>query len=484
MAFPDKQTIDNWGVLGNQGWSFEDLLPYYRKFHNFHEPDAETKKHLALDYDEPQFHGTSGPVQVSYGRTQTEFTSAWPRTFEKLGRKTRADPQSGLAVGGLNVPGGLNPDGWTRSHAAVSYLTPEVRQRPNLHIITEALVEKVLFQENSSPIIANGVQYVDKEGKTQIAHARGEVILCGGAFNSPQILELSGIGSEDILDKFGISTKVHLPGVGTNLQDHVLFGSHWESRIPTLDQLRDPAVAGAAFQEYQEHKTGLCANGTWNLAFLPSSASEADRERLLGMMNERPPCSSSSPGRVKQDELVRQTLENPKSAAAGYLFIPISPSPNIAPFEISDEAKQAQFIAVWTSISHPFARGTCHISSSNARDAPAIDPQYCSHPADVELGVWHTQYLAKVFATEPLASLIKPDGLKIPANLDEILKDPNAAREHFTKTAATSYHPCGTCPMMREKDFGVVDARLRVYGVKGLRVVDASVFPLIPRGNI
>lgn len=478
MSFPDRQSVDNIAALGNEGWTFDEMLPYYRKFHTFHEPDAELIAHLGLDYSDTSAHGTSGPVQVSFGKHQTDLDAAWGRTFANLGCKATKDPQSGSVIGGVNLPACLDPKGFTRSHSAAAYLTDKVKTRPNLKIVTEALVEKVILNGTT----ASGVQYVVSEGIPQIAHGK-EIIICGGAFNSPQILELSGIGSKRILEGLGIESKVDLPGVGANLQDHTLTGGSWETVGPTLDSFRDPAIAGAAFQEYQASQSGPMSNGTWNLAFLPTGFTDAEKREFSTLLEGFTSDGDKSCGLLKQHQVIRKTIEDPQGVSSSYILVPVSPSPDQSPVEIPPDAANSNFLSIWASVAHPFSRGTVHIRSSDIHDHPTIDPRYFSHPADVEIAVKHLQNLKIVTSTAPLVDQIKPQGMRLPANLDQITSNVDAAREHV-KTGTTCYHPCGTCSMMPREDDGVVDNRLRVYGVKGLRVVDASVLPLIPQGNI
>lgn len=480
MTFPDKQSLDSFGEIGNPGWSFATLQPYLRKFHTFHEPSDEVKHRLGLKYMNPKTHGTSGPIQVSYGNYHTGIlNAAWPATWANLGRESKVDPCSGEAQGGVSAPGTVSPESWTRSYAAGAYLTPEVRARENLHIITHALVEKIVFDGS----VAKGARYRDSDGQNLAVHGK-EIILCGGVFNSPQLLELSGIGSKTILDQLNIPIVFDLPGVGENLQDHSNVGVSFEATMETFDSFKIPAKLAGAVNEYQESRSGPMTSAIFNMAFMPclkdSFGSEAGLAELLRRSVEDP---ALGPGLRKQYELIERIVGNSDLSSVQYIAAPIGlDNFDQSAGNVTPEAAVANMITLFASLSHPFSRGSCHIKSSKVEDYPIIDPKYFTHPADVEIIARHLQFLRTIASTKPLADLLKPDGLTIPVDVD--LDDLEYVRNKLVGTGFTTYHPCGTCAMMPRELNGVVDERLRVHGVNGLRVVDASVFPLIPRGNI
>lgn len=481
MTFPDRDSIDNFAQMGNPGWDYTELQPYYRKFHTFHEPTAEASEAMDLDYADTSLHGTSGPIQVSYGNYISGITQAWSRTFKALGRKSVADPLSGNALGAVNAPGSINPDKFTRSSAAAGYLTANVRQRNNLHIITKASVERVLLKEKNGAITAKGVRYTSGDGQCHDVHGR-EVILSGGVFNSPQLLELSGIGNAKALQDLEIQSIVDLPGVGENLQDHAMVGISLESTEPTMDSFRDKALMGTAFQEYKEKARGPFTSGTFNQAYLPCVAlmsSPTSQLELTKLLDAH--AKSDLPGLQKQHDLVRSIVEDSNKSSIQYLCAPVQLRPEQNSRTVPEEARLADYFTLYSSLSHPFSRGTVHVRSNNIVDPPLIDPKYFSNPLDRELLAYHLHYLPTIFKTQPLAGLVKPNGQTIPTDLN--LDSLEYAR-NLVDTGFTTYHPCGTCAMMPREDGGVVDPQLRVYGVNGLRVVDASIFPLIPRGNI
>ena len=485
MTFPSKSSIDCWASLGNPSWTFDSMEPYYRKFHTFNEPSDTIAESLGLDYLDGDIHGKSGPIQVTFGDYQTDFDKAWTSTFERLGRKATKDPLSGLCVGGHNTAASIDPTTMTRSYAGNAYLSEQVLRRPNLRIVTEATVERISFRQKShgEDRVAESVLFRDRDGRTHTLPA-DEIVLCAGVIQSPQILELSGVGSPELITSHGIESIVDLPQVGENLQDHAIVGVSFESSVPTFDSFRDPKTAGAAFAQYQKEKTGPMAMATYSAAFLPcmgflGSDGEKDLKRLFKeYLGDN---DIQNPSRMQQYQLIRSIIEDPKQSSVHYLFAPVQLNPRQSPAPVSEEARAADYITLFTSLSHPFSRGSVHIVSSNPTDKPAVDPRYFSHPLDVEIVGRHLQYLPTIVATEPLASLLKKDGRRIPVEANLASLD---ATRKLTELGFTTYHPCGTCAMMPRELGGVVDEDLRVHDVKNLRVVDASVFPMIPRGNI
>ena len=468
------------------------MEPYYRKFHTFHEPSAAMKEYLDLDYLEEKLHGKTGSVQVTFGEFQSEFDKAWVSCFNTLGRKATRDPISGLCIGGHNTAASINPFSMTRSFAGNAYLSEQVKRRPNLQIITGATVERIVLRGKANKndlLIAEGVSFRDRSGMIRMVSA-SEVILCAGVVQSPQILELSGIGSSEILSSYGIETIVDLPAVGENLQDHPIVGVSFESKVSTFDSFRDPNVIGAVLKEYQQEKTGPLAKATYSAAFMPCMSFLEHRdeedlkqlfEKYLGDGDTWSLAFQAHPSLKTQYELVRSIIEDPQQSSIQYLLAPVQLNPKQSPVSVSIEARAADCITLFASLSHPLSRGSVHIASANPADKPDVDPQYFTHPLDVEIVARHLQYLDVIAATEPLASLLKKNGRRIPTDVD--LKSLDAAKQ-LTELGFTTYHPCGTCAMMPREMGGVVDQDLRVYGMQNVRVVDASVFPMIPRGNI
>ncbi|KAL8884246.1 MAG: hypothetical protein Q9215_007666 [Flavoplaca cf. flavocitrina] len=430
--------------------------------------------------------GTTGPIQVSFGDFQGQLQKQWPETFETLGMNGARDPLTGMGSGGHSNPASIDPKSKTRSHAGSGYYDADVRKRPNLRLLSEAMVEKVILTRlEDGKLMAKGVQFTFKAGKKHIANASQEVILSAGAFQSPQLLELSGIGSRHLLERFGIEVIIDNPFVGENLQDHPMASISPEvaDDIPTADILRDPKVFSAATEEDNKSKTGLLTSGTYCSAFLPvvDFLQDDGPDKLSALLDQHlnNDAYPSFPAQTQQYELLREILQS-KDDASIHCYM--------APFQMNVEAGSAaskyfspvtegNFVTMLAALSHPFSRGSVHINSADVNDKPIIDPRYLSHPLDNEILARHVQFMEILIRTEPLAKTVGEYRQTHVETLEE-------ARKLGPRTVTSNFHPSGTCAMMPKDLGGVVDEQLIVYGTTNLRIVDASIFPLEPRGNI
>lgn len=259
-----KAAVDAWAQFGNPGWDWHSLAPYFKKFHTLSRPSPPASKHLRLDYIDDAVRATDGPVQASFPEeTDDPLPTAWVDTLAALGWPASGDPFSGEFVGGYINAMSIDPDSRTRSDAATAYYGP-AKARSNLHVVTGAVAEKIIFDTSSEVPKAVGVQ-VQRGGKTTTVRATKEVILAAGVFGTPKLLELSGIGDKSLLEKIGVPVIVHNHNVGENLQDHPNAGVSFEvaDGVQTLDGLsrQEPEAIGAAMQEYISKKKGPFALG-------------------------------------------------------------------------------------------------------------------------------------------------------------------------------------------------------------------------------
>lgn len=397
------------------------------------------------------------------------------------------DPLSGRSTGGFSYLSSVDPKTWERSHAGSAYYAP-VADRPNLHLLTDSLVEKITLEMFPSGVVATGVKF-SRNGSTEFRKASKEIFLCAGAFQSPQLLELSGVGLPKLLNSHGIEVVVENPNVGENLQDHPMSGMCLEviDGLPTIDMIRDPAVIQGAMEAYQSDRAGPLTSSFHSIASLPlveflSEEGKLELKKLLDANIEDPPPSQPR-SQPLQHAILRSILESPTDGSivigmgASQLHFEASLQKDI--YAITDPGNYMCFLV---ALAHPYSRGSVHITSPSASDAPEIDPRYFSHPLDLEILARHVRYIPTIASTQPLGSLIKDGGQRLPKGTD--ISTLTAAKEHVKRNLITNNHPCGTCAMLPKESDGVVDERLRVYGVGGLRVVDASIFPMIPRGNI
>ncbi|KAK6536835.1 hypothetical protein TWF281_001045 [Arthrobotrys megalospora] len=476
---PSQKDINNWGLLGNANWTWNALKPYFKKSEQYVAPSPQVASDLQTQYIVPGSHGNSGPVKTGFPDWYSELAEAWPRTFANRGLAINGDPKDGLALGGYTNLLNLDLSGHTRSYAATAYYAPNAG-RPNLHLFTGSLVKKVVTASVGGQITATGIQFI-KNGTTTTLTATKEVIVSAGTYGSPHILELSGIGKPSLLTQYGIPVVVNNPNVGENLQDHVYvpIGFEVNPGIFTLDSFRDGDVFLAAYQEYLANRTGPIS--------VAGSSSALLSLRQIAGNNYVPPLaastSSSALGLGAQHALQIQDLFT--EAVAQELTIGAGITPiwqNNTKKLFGNEIPTGNFFSLLGVLEHPFSRGSSHIKSSDPAVYPAIDPKYLSHPLDIELLskiVLHQQTIAR---TPPLSDLLKGNGTVYQPGYHEIT--PANVKSWIKAALQSEFHPSGTCSMLPRIKGGVVDERFKVYGVKKLRVVDASVFPLLSRANI
>ncbi|OTB01556.1 putative GMC oxidoreductase [Hypoxylon sp. CI-4A] len=479
---PAQAEIDAWAKLGNPGWDWAGLVPSYKKSYTLIPPaDQATLDHLGIDWINDEYRGTSGPIKVSFpGIIQNPLCKAWIDAFRGLNKATNADPFSGNSVGGYSNTASVDPETKTRSYANSAYGAP-IRQRPNVRVITEAKVQKILLGETSAGTVkAKGVQVL-VEGKTETFIPTKDVVLASGVFNTPKLLELSGIGNKDILERHGIKVQVNLPGVGENLQDHLMTGLSYEvvDGVMTGDPLmrQQPEALAQAQQLYVEHKTGpFTIGGMQSHAFMSTP-------NITELLEKFPRAQDA--GGLEQYDITRSILEEPNSSSIAWLmFLAQTNLHEGGKSFVGSQLLPENFASLGCVQSHPFSRGSTHVSSADIDAEPNIDPRYFSHPADLEIMARNLQALdTQLRPSKELAPFFKPDGKRNHPDAFHV-GNLDGAKKYILDTATTAYHGCGSAAMLPREKGGVVDPKLTVYGTENIRIVDASIFPLIPRGNI
>jgi choline dehydrogenase-like flavoprotein len=472
---PSRDVMDGWEKLGNPGWNWDAIKPYFQKAFSMSKLRQETKEHLGISW--PHDELLKGPTKTSYpSQLEVPLMSAWNKSFQNIGYQMTQDPFSGVGVGSFPPLSTVDPSTKERSYSATEYYK-SAAHRENLHVLTGAIVEKVLLQKTESSIEAIGVQFL-KNGATVTAEAQREVILAAGALQSPKLLELSGIGNATIINKYEIEVLINNPYVGENLQDHpvsriglVRFGTAEDAK--NLDPI-DAAMARIKRTGAGPFKLIGCPS----YAYLPvmnliDSEGQATLESLLDS-NAPQGVDPSHPQAQLYYDLARHSLEHKEEASAAYLTSMWQNQP-------TDDTPPERAVLVGVMLSQPLSRGTVHIASSSPTSMPLIDPKYFSNALDLEIYARQVQYLETIASSEPFhGELLKLTGAREPAFY---LQDLEVAKEYVRRTVNSMWHPCGTCAMLPREKGGVVDERLVVYGTANLRVVDASVMPLIPRAN-
>lgn len=410
------QDFDRWRQLGNEGWSYEEVLPYFKRSMN-QERGAD------------EFHGVGGPLNVKDGASPLPTHKVFIQAGIEAGYDFNAD-FNGAEQEGVG-PFQLTKVGNQRCSAARGYLAP-VLARPNLTVVTGARLLRVLFENKQ----AVGVTY-DLKGAAITAKAAKEVLLCAGAVQSPQLLQLSGIGDQAALQALGIDCLQHLPGVGKNLQDHldVVVQHHVTDPAMTLDGAIKLYKLPYIFLRYLLFKDGLGTDNPLEAgAFLKT----------------------------------RAELEVPDIQLH---FIPV--------FMLDHGRRRGPGPGMCIHICQlrPESRGEVTLASSDPFADPLIKANYLAVDSDLDVLVAGVKVARKIFATDAFKPIL---GEEYADSRDAIADED--IKGFIRKTAETIYHPVGTCKMGHD-DLAVVDARLRVRGIKNLRVVDASVMPTLVGGN-
>jgi len=404
---------DHWAALGNDGWAYEDVLPYFKRAeHNERGPS--------------EYHGTGGPRNVADPQSPNELSEAFIEAAGAVGLPRNDDFNAG-DQSGVGLYQVTQKDG-QRHSAADAYLKP-VLDRSNLTVTTGAQVTQVRFDGRE----AIGVDYVpDGAETTESVDADKEVILSAGAINSPQLLMLSGVGPADHLAAHDISVVHDLPGVGRNLQDHLQVKLNYACEKPIT-------LAGA--------------DSLWNL--------------LKYLVLKRGPLTSNV-AEAGGFASVSEGVDRPD------IQFHFGPS-----YSVNHGFDNPDGHGFWLGALclQPESRGQITLRSADPFDDPAIDPRYLSEDADREILLDGLKLIREILQAEPFDDYrgeeVSPGS---DAQSDEQLT------EHLRETAHSLYHPVGTCKM-GDDELAVVDDRLSVHGVDGLRVVDASIMPTITSGN-
>lgn len=415
--------FDGWERLGNPGWGWQDVLPYFKR--------SETN-----DLGGDALRGGDGPLHVS---TMERDLHPLCDTFIQAGTQrgqSRNTDFNGQTNEGFGLYQNTVRDG-LRMSAARAYLRP-ARKRKNLQVETHAHATRILFEGKK----AVGIEY-EQHGKRIQALASSEVILSAGAINSPQLLQLSGIGPASLLSKLDIPIVHDAPGVGQNLQDHLCIDYLYRSRVPTLNNQLHPWW-------------GKLLHG------------------LRYVLTRRGPLSLG----VNQAGAFIRSRDGLEKANMQLFFSPVSYTkapPGKRPLMNPDPFPGFLLSAQPT---RPTSRGHLEIRSSDPFEAPAIHPNYLSTGHDVDEMMEGAAFLRKLAAAPALAEVIEAELAPGPHVLspEDLLTD-------IRQRAGTVFHPAGTCRMGPDAGADVVDHRLRVHGIDGLRIVDVSIFPTLTTGN-
>jgi choline dehydrogenase len=409
--------FDNWCRLGNAGWSYEDVLPFFRKLES-------------VSGGDDHYRGRTGPIHVEQVRWRNDLTESVIRAGIELGLPRNdgfnGPTQYGVGYFETNQSGGL------RVSTATGYLVP-AKGRRNLHIMTGALAEKLMLEGKR----VVGVLF-SHNGLQVRARAGTEVILCGGAFNSPQLLQLSGIGPAEHLKKHGIEVAMDLPGVGENLQDHIYCKTQVRITRPiTLnDQLGSVSNKAREGLQYALFKTGALTVAAGVVGAFPKTNPDFETPDLQ------------------------------------IHFVPFSADSwvSLHPFSGATAVVQQH---------RPLSRGSVHIKSNNPHEAPSIQLNYLKAEEDRKAIVKGLRFVRRLFRTKAMSELVEME-----INPRPELESDDELLTYARANAESCFHVVGSCRMgPASEKMSVVDHRLRVHGLSGLRIADASIMPQIVSAN-
>ncbi|MFO1400101.1 MAG: GMC family oxidoreductase N-terminal domain-containing protein [Steroidobacteraceae bacterium] len=412
--------FDDWRDAGCTGWGFRDVLPYFCRSEN-------------QERGENEWHGVGGPLNVS------DFSTRHPLSAVMLEACVQAGIPRSEDVNGAQQEGAswfqINVRGGRRCSTAVGYLHP-VMHRPNLRVETNALAERVVFDGRR----ATGVEY-RRGGARHVARARTEVILAAGAVASPQLLELSGVGQGELLQRHGIPVVADLRGVGENLQDHYMIGAQWRVKrgYVSVNELSHGARLGAEVLKYFLTRKGLLSYAVAHIVAFARSSPELTRPDI-------------------QFQMMAASMDLELLAKTQALLLERQPGMTCTPCQI-----------------RPESRGTVHLRSRDAAAHPLIVPNYLGDPADQRAAIAGMKFTRRIMNQPALAPYLE--------SAADAFGDTDEAMLAYARAAGnTLYHAAGTCRMGSDAA-AVVDAQLRVRNVERLRVADASIMPRITSGN-
>ncbi|KAJ8128428.1 hypothetical protein O1611_g5206 [Lasiodiplodia mahajangana] len=488
---PTKAILDAWAELGNDGWDWNTIGPYYRKAFTLPRVPGELRQQLGIDSWTSDDDNTDGPLQLSLaGNPDHPIRKLWVETFKRKGYLMKGGPWADDSVGAFSILASVDPTTRERVHAAGAYYDP-VKHRENLHVVVGAYVNKIVFEDGQPQPKAVGLQYTH-EGKTKIARARKEVILAVGALRTPGLLELSGVGNRNSLKQHGIDAIKDLPGVGENLQDHIVCDIRYDAKdeMGALEDVRQGAEATEEVTQssLRSHNGVVTSSGILTYAYLPvvDFLAGEGRDKLIKLIDENRPLASAQPENVRARmyyDIAEKTLLDSNKPSGAYLTSigqsSIAPEPGVT---LPTPPQIEKHLAVVAILAQPLSRGSVHIVSNDPTARPEVDPKYLSNPLDMEIFAQHTLYIESIAKSAPLSDVLKQP-LQRSSPLAHVT-DVDSARRYIKSRAISMWHPVGTCAMLPEKAGGVVDASLKVYGVDNLRIVDSSVVPLLPPGNL
>ncbi|KXN82889.1 Glucose oxidase [Leucoagaricus sp. SymC.cos] len=472
--------IDAWELLGNEGWNWDRFDKYMQRAVTRGTPESLKglwKKGVQ----------GNGPIQVSHPPLRLDVDIKAQAALHDLGIPFAPAPLDGDPNGIISGPMTADPKTITRSYAANAYWVPN-SARHSFYVLTGALAHRLITNEVDGELVITGVEFSHKAGDERIYFGRAskEVILCLGALKTPQILELSGIGRPDVLEKAGVAVRLALEGVGENVQEHINTGVVFEFKDDapgeTFDVLRDPEQA-KRHKDLLSKSEGLYTMGISTYAFThPSTLSDKAGEIITEARKKieaEIAAGKYSPGLVDQYKVQFDNLDKgvPVCEVAGFpghLFGPLPAEPG------------KKYYLVLAALNVGFSRGTIHITTSDPKVQPAMDPHYFEQEIDLKIFAEVVKFCRKVATAPSLKEFSDDNPVELFPGTAVTTDEEIAVALHIVSQFFVLRNSCfilaldtiGSASMLPKEKGGVVDTELKVYGTKNLRIADLSIVPI------
>ncbi|EKG15272.1 Glucose-methanol-choline oxidoreductase [Macrophomina phaseolina MS6] len=461
---------DSWEQLGNPGWGWSGLLPYFKKATTLDIPSAEEAERLGYTWDASVYG--NGPLHAGFPDFQYPDMYTFFEGFEERGLTFQHEHAAGNATGIIWSPSALDTKTMTRSSSLTAYYDTAAN-RTNLNLLPERKVTEIIF---SSDLTAKGVKILNRaDGSVSSVYAKKEVVLAAGAVHTPQILQLSGVGPKAVLRAAGIKTKLDLASVGSNFQDHPVAYTMWNlnNSFPNANTLgSNETFNQEALQEYLANRSGPYTRAQGNsVAFIPLHAITDQASTMVSDLKKQsaksflPSIYSDSAllkGFRAQRDILAQQFTSGSVAAIEFPFSGAGFVPN--------------------AVQKPLSRGTVYLDPSDPKGEPVVTHSVFQNPFDRAQLFAAVQFTRGFFNSSAL-SVLSPAETAPGANVatqDAFFTAMSAAG----LLSPTFAHPSGSCPMMPRKSGGCVGSDLLVYGTKKLSVIDASIMPIIPANHL
>ncbi|KAH9468666.1 hypothetical protein Pst134EA_009200 [Puccinia striiformis f. sp. tritici] len=459
---PSKGSLDQWAELtGDHQWTFENRFADYQKSVSFTAPKHDLRQELpSAQYDDRFYTQANGPVQLSYPNMAQPFSKYMQLSLNEKGIPTCRDFNGGTLSGVQYATTTIDPETGHRSTSRAFFSA--ARSRSNLVVYTTAMAKEILFDE-STPPQAQGIEFLyTLTGLSDKLIAKKEVIVSAGAFQSPQLLMVSGIGPKEQLVAHSIPIRVESPNVGRGMQDHIFFGPTYPVHtIETLTRIAaHPDHLTAQFLNFTLRQQGPLTNNVADMisfeTFDDSKLKRLNSPSLSAYPSDWPHVEYLSAAGVVGDFANLLTTNALAGAATG-----------------------KEFVTILAALVAPQSRGTVKLASNDASVPPLIDPGWLTDPVDQRIAVEAFKRTREFFSAQAMQPILDgPEYLPGPSvnSDDEIL-------DWIRNNLMTVWHAACTCSMRTREQGGVLDSHFKVYGAKNLRVVDASAFPSLPPGH-